>query len=77
MWAIASVVNQFAVTPGIVAPSRDPGDQIVVEAAVADKADVIVTGDRDLLEDIDLRACLLARGVEIITAVELLRRVDS
>jgi len=75
--AIASVVDVFAVTPDVAMPSRDSGDQIVVEAAVAGRADVIVTGDRDLLDDMDLRAWLLARGVEIITAAELMRRLDS
>lgn len=31
------------------APCRDPGDQKFVDLAVAAKADVLVTGDRDLL----------------------------
>lgn len=57
-------------------PTRDPLDAPVVEAALAGSADTIVTGDGDLLNDTSLREWLLERGVEVVTAAELLRRLE-
>lgn len=55
------------VTPASIAPvSRDPDDDQVLAAAVAVRADLIVSGDADLPE---LRAY---RGMEILTASKAL-----
>jgi putative PIN family toxin of toxin-antitoxin system len=54
---------------------RDPRDAPVVAAAVAGRADAIVTGDRDLLDDGDLRRWLLARKVEVLAPAELVERL--
>jgi putative PIN family toxin of toxin-antitoxin system len=54
---------------------RDPDDVPVVAAAVAGHADAIVTGDRHLLDDTELRAWLLERGVELLTPAELAGRI--
>jgi uncharacterized protein len=50
---------------------RDPADAQFVEAALAGRADAIVTGDADLLENIELRRWLDGRGVRIVTPREL------
>jgi putative PIN family toxin of toxin-antitoxin system len=47
--------------------SRDPDDDIVIAAAVAARADLIVSGDRDLL---GLRS---AAGIPVVTATEALK----
>jgi uncharacterized protein len=57
-------------------PVRDPKDAPVIAAALSGNADVIVTGDDDLLADAGLRAWLDERGVEVIKATELLRRLS-
>jgi putative PIN family toxin of toxin-antitoxin system len=54
---------------------RDPADAPVVEAAVAGRAEVIVTGDRDLLDDAGLVAWLEERGVEVMTPAQLIERL--
>lgn len=54
---------------------RDPNDAPVVAAAVAGRADAIVTGDRDLLDDADLRVWLAQRGIEILMPAELVDRL--
>ena len=54
---------------------RDVDDVPVVSAAVAGRANVIVTGDRDLLDDAGLRGWLAERGVEVVTPVELVARL--
>jgi len=54
---------------------RDPDDAPVVAAAVAGRADAIVTGDRDLLEDEELRTWLLEREIALLTPRELGERV--
>jgi putative PIN family toxin of toxin-antitoxin system len=54
---------------------RDPDDVVVVAAAVAGRADAIVTGDRGLLDDAELRSWLGERGIELLTPAELLERL--
>jgi uncharacterized protein len=54
---------------------RDPDDSPVVAAALAGHADAIVTGDRDLLEDPDLRTWLSARNVDVLKPAELVERL--
>ena len=54
---------------------RDPDDIAVVAAAVAGRVDAIVTGDRDLLDDLELRAWLRDRGVDVLTPAELSERI--
>ena len=56
---------------------RDPADAPVVAAAVAGRADAVVTGDADLLDDADLRDWLAARGVRLLSPRELLDELDG
>jgi predicted nucleic acid-binding protein len=55
---------------------RDPEDAPVVAAALAGNADVIVTGDHDLLDDAHLVAWLRERGVAVLSPDALLERLD-
>ncbi|MGH2920733.1 MAG: putative toxin-antitoxin system toxin component, PIN family [Gaiellaceae bacterium] len=55
---------------------RDPRDAPVVAAAIAGRAEAIVTGDHDLLEDEGLRGWLTERGVELLAPRELLQRLE-
>jgi uncharacterized protein len=54
---------------------RDPDDVPVVAASLAGRADVIVTGDRDLLDDEDLVAWLAVRGIRVMTPAAALALV--
>ena len=54
---------------------RDPDDAAVVAAAIAGGAEAIVTGDRDLLDNRDLRMRLRDRGIDMLTPRELAERV--
>jgi predicted nucleic acid-binding protein len=56
---------------------RGPDDAPVVAAAVAARADGIVTGDRDLLDDQALRAWLAERAVVVLTPAEVLERLAT
>jgi predicted nucleic acid-binding protein len=58
-------------------PVRDPDDAPVVGAAVAAEAEVIVSGDADLIEDDDLVGWLRARGINVLTPAEFLERLPS
>lgn len=58
-------------------PIRDAADLPVVVAALAGRAEVIVTGDRDLLEASDLRGWLADRGIQVMTPAEALGRLAA
>ena len=46
---------------------RDPMDLPILGTALAGHATHIVTGDRDMLDDENLKAWMLSRGIEIIS----------
>ena len=56
---------------------RDPNDAPVVAAAIAGDAEAIVTSDRDLLENDELRTWLEAWDIELLTPAALLERLDA
>lgn len=57
------------------ARASDPDDAPVVAAALAGHAAAIVTLDRDLLDDVDLRDRLAVHGIEVMTPLELIDRL--
>ena len=65
---LAQLVRPAPIAPVVL---RDPDDDHVVACALAAKADLIVSGDRDLLE---LKAY---QGIPILTAVEALARLPQ
>lgn len=58
-------------------PCRDPKDNIVIATAVAAAPCFLVTSDRDLYDDSDLKARLDALGVEIVQAGAFLTRLHT
>jgi putative PIN family toxin of toxin-antitoxin system len=66
--ALATVVRAAAIPSVIIL--RDPDDDALIASAISARADVIVSGDRDLL---DLRQY---KQIEIITAVDFLNRLS-
>jgi uncharacterized protein len=49
---------------------RDPDDLPILGTALAGKADYLVTGDRDLVEDQKLKTWMRQRGVKIVSPAE-------
>jgi putative PIN family toxin of toxin-antitoxin system len=74
--AVLAVLGPLLPDIDIAVEIRDPDDAAVVAAAVAGAADAIVTGDRDLLDDDDLRVWLAALGIEVLTPAEALDRLQ-
>lgn len=63
------------VTPAIsVSLCRDPKDDLLLEIAVASQADYLVSADRDLVEDPQLREVMRVQyGVRVVTVVEFVQ----
>jgi putative PIN family toxin of toxin-antitoxin system len=53
---------------------RDPHDAPVVAAAVAGRADAIVTGEADLLDDQPLKSWLAERRIEVLKPADFVQR---
>ena len=63
--------------PPILAVSRDPRDDVFVAAAVASKADYLVTRDDDLKRDSGVQVYLSRFGVQVQSVREFLETLDS
>ena len=72
---VFAVVGPLLPDVDVAVEIRDPDDAVVVGAALAGAAEVIVSGDRDLLDDAILPSWLAARGIEIVTPAEMLARL--
>jgi putative PIN family toxin of toxin-antitoxin system len=70
--ALLAVLARWLPTVDVEVELRDADDAPVVAAAIAGDAEAIVTGDRHLLENDELRAWLRARSVELLMPAELL-----
>jgi uncharacterized protein len=66
--ALADLVEDTGRAKGV---SRDPADDVVLSAAVEGRADVIVTGDADLL------ALKQYEGIRIVTPREFLQSIKG
>lgn len=66
--ALAAVVRPAAISPVVL---RDPDDDAVIACAVAASAEVIVSGDDDLL------ALKRYEGIEVLKAAEFLARIQA
>jgi putative PIN family toxin of toxin-antitoxin system len=74
--AVLAVLGPFLPDVDVVVDVRDPDDAPVVAAALAGRADAIVTGDRDLLEDAALSSWLDDRGVRVLSPAEVLSELQ-
>jgi putative PIN family toxin of toxin-antitoxin system len=74
--AVLAILGPLLPDVDVAVELRDPDDAPVIAAALAGRASVIVTGDRDLLDDADLAAWLAVRGIVVMTPAEALATVD-
>lgn len=72
---LAALFAPLLPTIDVVVTPRDPGDAVVVAAAAGGGASVLVTGDRDLLDDGDLLDWLSEHSVEVLRPAELVERL--
>lgn len=73
--ALMAGLRPFLPTVDLAVEVRDPDDAPVIAAAVAGRAEAIVTGDRDLLDDPALAEWLADRGVALLRPPDLLSRL--
>jgi putative PIN family toxin of toxin-antitoxin system len=71
---IEGAATQVPVT-GSLALCRDPNDDMVLETAMAGKANYIVSRDEDLTRDLDLRDTAAARNIQIVTVAQFLKQL--
>ena len=62
---------------GALALCRDPNDDVVLETALAGKANCIVSRDEDLTRDLDLKRAAAARSIQIVTVAQFLQQLFS
>ncbi len=72
---LAALFAPLLPTVDVVVHPRDPDDAVVVAAAVGGRASVLVTGDRDLLDDGELLDWLHEHSVEVLRPAELVERL--
>ena len=74
---VLAVLAPFLPSIDIEVPTRDARDAPAIAAAIAGRAEAIVTGDRDLQDHAPLRAWLDQRGITVLTPTELLTRLGD
>jgi putative PIN family toxin of toxin-antitoxin system len=68
---------EFIPITGELRVGRDPDDEHVVETALRGRVDVLVTMDKDLLEDAQVRHTLGTAGIRVLTVAEFLEALDA
>jgi len=68
---------EFVTIAGNLQLCRDPNDDMVIETALRGAADVLVTEDKDLLEDPNVRAALALGGVRVLRVAQFLGEIDA
>jgi uncharacterized protein len=63
-------------TSGALRLCRDPNDDMVIEAAVEGRVDVVVSEDKDLTDDPPVVALLASLGVRVLTLAQFLDELD-
>lgn len=75
---VAAIRDQaeFIAITGTLKVCRDPNDDMVIETAVLGNADVIVSEDKDLLEDPAVIAELARSGIRVLGIAQFLTESD-
>lgn len=76
---IAIMRSAAAVVPveGMLRVCRDPDDDIVIETAVAGRANAVVSGDHDVQAAPEIAAYLVPRGILVWTARQFLEALEQ
>jgi putative PIN family toxin of toxin-antitoxin system len=72
---LQSGANRVSVE-GALRVCRDPTDDVLIETAIAGKADVLVSGDRDLTDMVEVAQYLARAGTRVLTVTQFLRELD-
>jgi putative PIN family toxin of toxin-antitoxin system len=81
--ALLNDTAEVVAIPGTMQLCRDPKDDMVIETAIAGAAEIIVSGDRDLLDMAEVTDFLAERGIRVLPVwaflgvLELLLRNQS
>jgi uncharacterized protein len=68
---------EFIEIPGTLTLCRDPKDDMVIETAVRGGVEVLVSEDKDILEDRAVRDLLTAVGIRVLTVAQFLAELEA
>jgi putative PIN family toxin of toxin-antitoxin system len=67
----------LAQVEGTVRVCRDPDDNVVIETAIRGGADVLVSGDHDLTQMVEVAEHLAKAGVRVLTVSQFLQELNK
>jgi putative PIN family toxin of toxin-antitoxin system len=70
-------LGEVVAVTGVLRLCRDPDDDVVIETAIVAGADVLVSGDRDLIADPPVRGRLLEHGVRVLSVAEFVAELAA
>jgi predicted nucleic acid-binding protein len=73
----AVIDTSFVSIPGGLQLCRDPNDDPVIETALEGRADVLVSEDKDLTDDLDVAAVLASGGVRVLRVAKFLAELEG
>jgi putative PIN family toxin of toxin-antitoxin system len=75
--AMIRELAEFVTIAGNLQLCRDPNDDVVIETALLGGAELLVTEDKDLIEDPNVRTTLETAGIRVLRVAQFLAEIAA